>query len=426
VPKLERHERISMKTNTVKGTNDWLPAEMKLRDYIQNTILETYLKNGFNHISTPVIEDAENLDKSEGGENLNLIFKVLKRGDKLEEAVKDIREGGDEKELSDMGLRYDLTLPLTRFFANNRDKLVMPAKCIQIDRVYRAERPQKGRMREFIQCDIDILGSKSPCCETELISVTAEALLNLGFRDFRIRINDRRILRAVLEGLGFAADTLDSVCISFDKLDKIGAEGVAAELTEKGFPEKAVEGLKNLLAGELPGLSKVREVLADTEDIDRLESIIASAKELADGRYDIVFDLSLVRGQGYYTGTVFEIESPKFRGAIGGGGRYDNLIGKFIGESVPAVGFSIGFERLFSILYETGYTIPTARKQVALIFKEQDFAAAAKKARELRGEYDVSLFEFPKKLGKFLDRLTERGYYGFTVYGESEEIKLLS
>ena len=415
-----------MKTSTVKGTNDWLPSETRLRDYIQNTILETYINNGFNHISTPAIEDAENLDKSDGGENLNLIFKILKRGDKLDEAVNAVKTGKSTNELSDMGLRYDLTLPLTRFFANNRDKLVMPAKCIQIDRVYRAERPQKGRMREFIQCDIDILGSKSPCCETELINVTAEALLNIGFSDFRIKINDRRILRAVLENLGFAADTLDSVCISFDKLDKIGADGVAEELTGKGFPANAVEGLKNMLAGELPDLDAIRGMLDNTEYVDRLASIMETSTELADGRYSIVFDLSLVRGQGYYTGTVFEIESPKFRGAIGGGGRYDNLVGKFIGEDVPAVGFSIGFERIFSILQETGYKIPTARKQVALIFKEQDFAQAAKKAKELREEYDVSLFEFPKKLGKFLDRLTERGYYGFMVYGEADGIKTLS
>ena len=232
-----------MKTTTVKGTNDYLPGEAQLRDYLQNVILNVYRSHGFRRIMTPVIEDAENLDKSEGGENLNLIFKILKRGEKLEKAI----AGGKMDELSDMGLRYDLTLPLTRYYANNKDKLLSPFKCIQIDKVYRAERPQKGRLREFVQCDIDILGSSSWCCEVELIDVTAQALLAIGIGEFRIKINDRRILKNVLMNLGFTAEELDSVCITFDKLDKIGIEGVREELIQKGFAQESIDRLAEML-----------------------------------------------------------------------------------------------------------------------------------------------------------------------------------
>ena len=228
-----------MKTQALKGMRDLLPAEQTLRDYIQGKILETYRASGFERISTPMLEDMENLDKSDGGDNLNLIFKVLKRGDKLTAAL----NTGDPKQLSDMGLRYDLTLPLSRYYAANKDKLPSPFKVIQTDRVFRAERPQKGRLREFVQCDIDILGDSSPNAEVELIDVTTRALLNIGFTGFTVNINDRRILRGMLESMGFSADTLDSVCITFDKMDKIGADGVKAELTEKQLPENAINAL---------------------------------------------------------------------------------------------------------------------------------------------------------------------------------------
>ena len=233
-----------MKIQALKGMRDLLPAEQALRDYIQGQILATYRASGFERISTPMLEDMENLDKSEGGDNLNLIFKVLKRGEKLTAAL----ASGDAAQLSDMGLRYDLTLPLSRYYAANRDKLPTPFKVIQTDRVFRAERPQKGRLREFVQCDIDILGDESPNAEIELIDVTARALLNIGFTGFTVNINDRRILRGMLSSMGFAEDTLDSVCITFDKMDKIGAEGVRAELTEKQLPAQAVQALADFLA----------------------------------------------------------------------------------------------------------------------------------------------------------------------------------
>ncbi len=408
-----------MKTTTVKGTNDYLPGEAQLRDYLQNVILNVYRSHGFRRIMTPVIEDAENLDKSEGGENLNLIFKILKRGEKLEKAI----AGGKMDELSDMGLRYDLTLPLTRYYANNKDKLLSPFKCIQIDKVYRAERPQKGRLREFVQCDIDILGSSSWCCEVELIDVTAQALLAIGIGEFRIKINDRRILKNVLMNLGFTAEELDSVCITFDKLDKIGIEGVREELIQKGFAQESIDRLAEMLEKMPFTLETIRPYCSDEETLFNLANIMSAAEKISGGRYEIVFDISLVRGQGYYTGTIFEAESRRFKGAIGGGGRYDNLIGKFLNESVPAVGFSIGFERIFSILSENGAVIPDARKQIAVLYDEKNFTAAYEKAEELRKEYDTALFERPKKTGKFLSRLEEQGYSGFFLAGQSEEVQ---
>lgn len=410
-----------MKITSVKGTNDYLPNEAALRDYLQSVILNVYQQNGFMRIMTPAVEDIENLDKSEGGDNLNLIFKIMKRGDKLAKAI----ESGDANEIADLGLRYDLTLPLSRYYAGNKDKLLSPMKCIQIDKVYRAERPQKGRLREFVQCDIDILGSDSVNCEVELITTTAKALRAISMKNFAIKINDRRLLRSMLLGCGFEESQIDSVCISFDKLDKIGVDGVQAELTEKEFSTSAIERLVAILGKQPITLDSVKEFCDDTKAIENLEYIMNSVKAIAKDEYDVIFDLSLVRGQGYYTGTVFEIVSKDFRGAIGGGGRYDNLIGKFLNTSVPAVGFSIGFERIFSILMDQGFTIPTMKKKVAVLYASNEFVAAYAKAEELRAEYDVSLFELPKKVGKFLTKLEEAGFYGSYTLGQSEEIKVL-
>ena len=262
-----------MKINPLKGMKDYLPDEQRLRDYVQGRILATYRASGFQRIATPMLEDMENLDKSEGGDNLNLIFKVLKRGDKLAAAL----ACGQEKDLSDMGLRYDLTLPLSRYYAANKDKLPTPFKVIQTDRVFRAERPQKGRMREFVQCDIDILGDESTNAEIELIDVTARALLDIGFKDFTVNINDRRILRGMLTGMGFAPDSLDSVCITFDKLDKIGAEGVTGELTEKGCPAEAVAALGEFLAAGRTDLDAVSALCDDAALAADLTGFWASA-----------------------------------------------------------------------------------------------------------------------------------------------------
>lgn len=412
-----------MKITSVKGTNDYLPNEVEIRDYLQNQILNVYRANGFEHITTPVIEDIENLDKSDGGENLNLIFKILKRGDKLEKAL----SAGvtAENDLADMGLRYDLTLPLSRYYANNKDKLTLPMKCIQIDRVYRAERPQKGRLREFIQCDIDIIGSKTTDSEIELILTTTKALDAIGMKNYKVKVNDRRLLRAVLSSFGFGEAELDSVCITFDKMDKIGLDGVRSELADKGFKPEAVAKFAEFLAGGDFGLESLKSQLADPAPAESLEHIINMVKELSGGAYEVVFDLSLVRGQGYYTGTVFEVESIDFKGAIAGGGRYDHLIGKFLNEEIPAVGFSIGFERIFTILMQNGVQMPERSRKIAVMYEEGQLKEAVSAAEQLRAAgMSASLYVKPKKLGKFLDKLEERGYDGFLNVGQSDEVSM--
>ena len=412
-----------MKTQPLKGMRDLLPAEQTLRDHIQAEILATYRAAGFQRISTPILEDLENLDKSDGGDNLNLIFKVLKRGDKLAAAL----ASGDEAKLADMGLRYDLTLPLSRYYAAHRAELPNPFKVIQTDRVYRAERPQKGRLREFVQCDIDILGDESPNAEVELIDVTTRALLRIGFSDFTVNINDRRILRAMLQAMGFAPDTLDSVCVSFDKLDKIGAAGVKAELDEKACPAAAVAALDAFLTGGDFSLEAVTaacgpEGAALAGD---LQYVLSTAQKLAGDRYKVAYCPSLVRGQGYYTGMVFEVTCPQFSGAVAGGGRYDEMVGKFIGQKVPAVGFSIGFERVCGVLLEQGYEIPGAKARLALLYlPEADFAQVLAKAERLRSDYDVTVLPQARKLGKQFGTLEAAGFAA-AAFADNDDIKPL-
>ena len=414
-----------MKITSVKGTNDYLPNEVEIRDYLQERILSVYKENGFEHIITPAIEDIENLDKSDGGENLNLIFKIMKRGDKLDKPLASGVTAANENDLADMGLRYDLTLPLSRYYANNKDKLTLPMKCIQIDRVYRAERPQKGRLREFIQCDIDIIGSESTDSEIELILTTTKALDAIGLKNYKVKLNDRRLLRAVLKSFGFAENDLDSVCITFDKMDKIGLTGVVEELTEKGFEKDAVDNFEKFLSEGDFTLESLKSRLEDKTPAESLEHIIDTVNELTGNAFELVFDLSLVRGQGYYTGTVFEVESIDFKGAVAGGGRYDHLIGKFLNEDIPAVGFSIGFERIFGILMNNGISIPQRADKIAVVYEDGQLKDAVKAADALRAQGKIaSLYIKPKKLGKFLNKLEERGYDGFLNVGVSEEVSM--
>ena len=414
-----------MKITSVKGTNDYLPNEVEIRDYLQERILSVYKENGFEHIITPAIEDIENLDKSDGGENLNLIFKIMKRGDKLDKALASGVTAANENELADMGLRYDLTLPLSRYYANTQDKLTLPMKCIQIDRVYRAERPQKGRLREFIQCDIDIIGSESTDSEIELILTTTKALDAIGLKNYKVKLNDRRLLRAVLQSFGFAENDLDSVCITFDKMDKIGLTGVVEELTEKGFAKDAVDNFEKFLSEGDFTLESLKSRLEDKTPAESLEHIIDTVNELTGNAFELVFDLSLVRGQGYYTGTVFEVESIDFKGAVAGGGRYDHLIGKFLNEDIPAVGFSIGFERIFGILMNNGISIEQRADKIAVVYEDGQLKDAVKAADALRAQGKIaSLYIKPKKLGKFLNKLEERGYDGFLNVGVSEEVSM--
>ena len=410
-----------MKATPVKGTRDYLPKETEIRDFLQNIIMETYSSAGFQRITTPIIEDSVNLDKSEGGENLNLIFKILKRGKKLESAL-----AGDhptEKELADMGLRYDLTLPLSRYYANNRNELLSPFKVIQMDRVYRAERPQKGRLREFMQCDIDIIGNESRDAEIELILTTTKALNRVGLTDYKVKINDRRILSDIFAYAGFAKEDNEKLAIIFDKQDKIGIDGVKAELEENGFDQTGIDKFIALFADGSLTLESVANV-CDASYVTELQRIIDAVTKVSMGAIPVEFCPSLVRGQGYYTGTIFEVEAAGYSGAVAGGGRYDNLIGKFLNEDIPAVGFSIGFERIFGILMEQNYSIPNRKKKIAVFYDADTYAEALIYAEDLRNDYIVSVIARPKKLGKYLNKLEAQGFDGFAVYGQEDGVKL--
>lgn len=410
-----------MKATPVKGTRDYLPKETEIRDFLQNIIMETYSSAGFQRITTPIIEDSVNLDKSEGGENLNLIFKILKRGKKLESAL-----AGDhptEKELADMGLRYDLTLPLSRYYANNRNELLSPFKVIQMDRVYRAERPQKGRLREFMQCDIDIIGNESRDAEIELILTTTKALNRVGLTDYKVKINDRRILSDIFAYAGFAKEDNEKLAIIFDKQDKIGIDGVKAELEENGFDQTGIDKFIALFADGSLTLESVANV-CDASYVTELQRIIDAVTKVSKGAIPVEFCPSLVRGQGYYTGTIFEVEAAGYSGAVAGGGRYDNLIGKFLNEDIPAVGFSIGFERIFGILMEQNYSIPNRKKKIAVFYDADTYAEALIYAEDLRNDYIVSVIARPKKLGKYLNKLEAQGFDGFAVYGQENGVKL--
>ena len=279
----------------LKGMNDFIPKDARLRDYMISQILSVYHSFGYERIYTPAIEDIANIDNKEGGDNQKLIFKILKRGDKLSEAI----TAQEFDKLSDMGLRYDLTLPLTRFYANNKANLPSICKFIQIDRVYRAERPQRGRDREFFQCDIDVIGDSSYNREIELITATSRALLKFPIGQFYIRVNNRQVLRAVLLKFGFQEKDLDSVCISLDKLDKIGADGVSNELKENGYSDEAITKLYDFISKPI-ALEDVKAVLGPNDSFAILEAVINGSNELAGGLYDVVYDFTLVRGQGYY------------------------------------------------------------------------------------------------------------------------------
>lgn len=410
-----------MKATPVKGTRDYLPKETEIRDHLQNIIMETYSSAGFQRITTPIIEDSVNLDKSEGGENLNLIFKILKRGKKLDSAL--AGEHPTEKELADMGLRYDLTLPLSRYYANNRNELLSPFKVIQMDRVYRAERPQKGRLREFMQCDIDIIGNESRDAEIELILTTTKALNRVGLSDYKVKINDRRILSDIFAYAGFAKEDNEKLAIIFDKQDKIGIDGVKAELEENGFDQICIDKFISLFANGSLTLESVANV-CDASYVAELQRIIDAVTTVSKGTIPVEFCPSLVRGQGYYTGTIFEVEAAGYSGAVAGGGRYDNLIGKFLNEDIPAVGFSIGFERIFGILMEQNYSIPNRKKKIAVFYDADTYAEALIYAEDLRNNYIISVIARPKKLGKYLNKLEAQGFDGFAVYGQEDGVKL--
>lgn len=415
-----------------RGMRDLLPKEVELRDHATSVILETYRKYGFVRVETPALENIENLTGGEGGENEKLVFKVLKRGEKLSQSA----PGAGGADLADLGLRFDLTVPLARYYAGNFSALPNPLKAVQIGPVWRAERPQKGRYRQFTQCDIDIIGMEAPLAEVELVLATSDAFLALGFSNFTVRINDRRILQSLAEHSGFRPETFNRVFIALDKIDKIGIEGVRKELLENEQDVDAVERLLELLA-KIPAearFERKRELLPDNVDravYDALQMVIEAVEAEGNGRFGIVFDPLLVRGMSYYTGQIFEISSPEFPSSLAGGGRYDKMVGKFLGREVPACGFSIGFERMISILEAKNPTSEIETKKLALLFEKSDplpgVAATARRVRE--AGYLVSPQVKRPKLRKQLDDLALQGFSFFALYdgtGKLPEVKPLS
>jgi histidyl-tRNA synthetase len=403
---------------------DLLPDEVELRDAAAATILDVYRRFGFRRVETPALERIQLLTRGEGGENEKLIFKVLKRGEKL-----DMARAASEADVVDLGLRFDLTVPLARYYANHHTRLPRPLKAVQIGPVWRAERPQKGRFRQFTQCDIDILGLRSPVAEVELVLATTQALTALGLRGLTVRINDRRILVGIARRCGFEPARYDSVFITLDKLDKVGWPGVIEELEAAGHPKAAIAGLTRLFSGEASetpwlGLEEVRERLgshADQAAFEALTMIIQTTSAEAAGQWRIAFDPTLVRGMSYYTGPIFEVASSEYPSSIAGGGRYDELVGKILGQDVPATGFSIGFERVISILMERGRAAGASRR-IALIFEEEkdDLAAVLAAAQGLRRDGLWVATELrAKKLGGQLATLAGQGFDGFAVFDGS-------
>ncbi|RWZ49620.1 histidine--tRNA ligase [Labedella phragmitis] len=352
-----------------RGMRDFLPAEKARREAALATIRRVYRTHGFDEIETPVVEDHARLHSGLGGDNEKLAYSILKRGLDAD-ALRAAADGAGAASLADLGLRFDLTVPLARFYASHRSELGPVFRSLQVAPVWRAERPQKGRYRQFVQCDIDIIGEAGPLAEVELLSATSSALRALGIDGFRIRINDRRLLVGMLDGFGFPEDEHPGVLITVDKLDKIGHDGVVAELRERGVTASAVDALETFFGRPqtmefVPfGEKQIRRALpegADDAVVADLAAIglAATAQSRVDApppgdpqfaRDLVVFDPFLVRGMGYYTGPIFEIEHPDFGYSLGGGGRYDGMIGRFLGQDVPATGFSIGFERIVDIV----------------------------------------------------------------------------
>ena len=411
---------MALKKKPVTGMKDMMPAEMEVRDYVISLIKDTYKSFGFSSIETPCVEHIENLCSKQGGDNEKLIFKILKRGEKLK-----IDEAKEETDLVDGGLRYDLTVPLSRYYANHANELPSPFKALQMGNVWRADRPQRGRFRQFMQCDIDILGEPSNLAEIELILATTSLLGKLDFHNFTIRINDRRFLKAMAAYSGFEEKDYDSVFITLDKMDKIGLDGVALELKENGYAEESVEKYLKLfeeITGDVEGVRTCKEKLQGflaPEAADGLEMIITAVEKEKEADFRMKFDPTLVRGMSYYTGTIFEISMDEFGGSVGGGGRYDKMIGKFTGQDTPAVGFSIGFERIVMLLLERGYQVPTSRPKKAFLLEkklsQEKVLEVLEQARAERAAGNQVMIVNMKKNKKFQkEQLAEQGYTDIT------------
>ena len=408
----------------IRGTNDYMPKEAKIREIVRQKILTCYQNNGYNLISTPILENLELLNMSEGGDNLKLMFKTVKRGDKLDLT----KENLTVADIVEEGLRYDLTVPLARFYANNREKLPTPFKAIQIDYSFRAERPQRGRLRQFTQCDVDVFGDSSINAELDLLKTAIDAYQSLGFDDITLKINDRRILNAMVLNAGFNEEDFSSVCVALDKIDKIGISGVVMELIEKGFNAECINKLTDEVNDVVKnGLDVVVNYGADEKVVGDLKYLIKTLNEITGNKLNIVYDTSVIRGQGYYTGTVFEFYSSGLSSAIGGGGRYDNMVEKMVGINVPAVGVSIGFERISLILLEQNKNFNN-KENLSLIYEEDDDIIEVYQFKnELMKTYNVSLFKRPKNMKNFFEKIKEVANYVTSVKDikEGKEIKVL-
>lgn len=416
---------MALSKKPVNGMKDILPAEMEIRDYVTSVIKDTYRSFGFTPIETPCMENIANLSNKQGGENEKLIFKVLKRGEKL-----NLETAKEEADVVDFGMRYDLTVPLSRFYANNANDLPSPFKALQIGSVWRADRPQRGRYRQFTQCDIDILGEPSNLAEIELITATTTTIGRLGFKNFEIRINERRILKAMVAYSGFSEEDYDSVFITLDKMDKIGVDGVAEELAKEGYAQESIDkylGLFKLLEEKkdvAEGVAFLADTLGeylDAEVVTNMTEIATAVNATKNAEFTLVFDPTLVRGMSYYTGTIFEISMPELGAACGGGGRYDKMIGKFTGNDVPACGFSIGFERIILLLMESGFKIPESPKRVAYLVEKKypaeklvEVMKQAKEARENGQQVLVVRMNKNKKFQK--EQLAKEGYEEFVEF----------
>ena len=416
---------MALSKKPVNGMKNILPAEMEIRDYVTSVIKDTYRSFGFTPIETPCMENIANLSNKQGGENEKLIFKVLKRGEKL-----NLETAKEEADVVDFGMRYDLTVPLSRFYANHANDLPTPFKALQIGSVWRADRPQRGRYRQFTQCDIDILGEPSNLAEIELITATTTTIGRLGFENFEIRINERRILKAMAAYSGFEEKDYDSIFITLDKMDKIGLEGVAAELEEEGYAKESID--KYLELFELlkdrkdvaEGVAFLKDKLGDFLDqevADSLTEIATAVNATKNAEFTLVFDPTLVRGMSYYTGTIFEISMPELGAACGGGGRYDKMVGRFTGNDVPACGFSIGFERIILLLMESGFTVPTQRPKVAYLIEKgcpaEKLGEIIGKAQEERAAGKQVLVVRMNKNKKFQkEKLDAEGYKEIVEY----------
>ena len=413
---------MALSKKPVTGMKDILPEEMKIRDYVISVIKETYASFGFTSIETPCVENIANLNCKAGGENEKLIFKILKRGEKLK-----LEQALSEEDLVDGGLRYDLTVPLVRYYSNHANELPAPFKALQMGNVWRADRPQRGRYRQFMQCDIDILGEASNLAEIELILATTTTLGKLNFKNFQIRINDRRILKAMAAYSGFSEEDYDTVFIILDKMDKIGLDGVKAELVETGVDEASVQKYTELFAKMEQAEDSIAWITETVGDFleegvkDSFREIIDSVQATKGDFFELVFDPTLVRGMSYYTGTIFEIAMPEFGGSCGGGGRYDKMVEKFTGNSVPACGFSIGFERIILLLMESGFQIPDEKQKVAYLLEKGlphdvlcDVIAKAQEERKAGKQILVARMNKNKKFQK--DQLIAQGYEDFKEF----------